>query len=99
MTVRFAKGNKLAKGGRRNPPGGRPTREQMRDKKTFQEAVEREIAKRINHIACHYVSRALKNDRVLMHLIDKVMSDAKTELNVTGGIKVVEITAPDPDKE
>src|SRR5262245_47208423 len=28
-TMKFEKGNKLAKGGRRNPPGGRPTKEEL----------------------------------------------------------------------
>jgi hypothetical protein len=31
--MKFEKGNKLAKGGKRNPPGGRPTKEQQEIKK------------------------------------------------------------------
>jgi hypothetical protein len=35
--MRFQKGNKLAKGGKRNPPGGRPTKEQQEIKKAAAE--------------------------------------------------------------
>ena len=67
----FPKGNKLAKGGRRNPPGGRPTKEAVATKKAEleQKAQELDIAKdvwerairsREKELADKYVKRSLE---------------------------------------
>lgn len=98
--MKFQKGHKLAKGGKRLG-AGRPTQEQLEFKEALKQAVEKEARRKVDAIAKRYVTRATsKNgDKVLMHLIDKAISAARTDLNITGQIKMVEIIAPDPEKE
>ena len=86
----FPKGNKLAKGGRRNPPGGRPTKEAVATKKAEleQKAQELEIAKdvwerairsREKELADKYVKRALENDAMLRDLRRARIPDAQSD--------------------
>jgi len=86
--MRFEKGNKLAKGGRRNPSGGRPTLEQAEFKEALRVEIEHQARQKIKAIAKKYISRAVgsKGDKILMHLVDKVMPSARQaiDLNITG---------------
>ena len=45
--MRFKEGNKLAKGGRRNPPGGRPSNKEKEIKKAAEELARAYIEKHI----------------------------------------------------
>ena len=75
----FPRGHKFAKGGRRNPPGGRPTNEARATKKAELEAKEEEIViakdvwekairAREKELADRYVDQALKDNRMLLDL-------------------------------
>ena len=75
----FPKGNRLAKGGRRNPLGGRPTNEAKATKKAELEAKEQELAiakevwekaikAREKELADRYVDQALTDNRILLDL-------------------------------
>ena len=77
----FQKGNKLAKGGRR-PGGGRPTKEEQEAKRTAIERAKGKLEMAADKIVEKYIERALaKNaDRLLMHAIDKLISDAPRQL-------------------
>lgn len=83
----FEKGHKLSKGGRRNPPGDRPTKAEAQFKENLKAEVERQAQEKVKAIAKKYISRATgpKGDKVLMHLIDKVMPDTKQviDLNIS----------------
>ena len=101
--MKFQKGNKAAKGGRRDPPGGRPSKEQADFKARLQAALEVEVAKRADAFIQRYGKRALgKNgDRVLTHLIERAIPAARQEINVTGGLEIRRVTVRtvDPDGE
>jgi hypothetical protein len=56
--MKFEKGNKLAKGGRRNPPGGRPTKQAQEIKKLAAEISRDYIEKHIGPIMETYVALA-----------------------------------------
>ena len=45
--MKFQKGNKAAKGGRRNPPGGRPSKEKLRIREEVKRLVELELEKHV----------------------------------------------------
>ena len=90
----FPKGNRLAKGGRRNPLGGRPTNEARATKKAELEVKEKELAiakdvwekeikSREQDLAKRYVEQAMKDNRVLLDLrktrIVDVQSDKDTQ--------------------
>lgn len=89
----FQKGNNLAKGGKRNPPGGRPTKEQADFKSKLAAAVDKEVSKRVGEIAKHYANRAVgeSGDKVLTHLIDRAIPAAKQEISITGKLQIVEV--------
>ena len=97
--MRFQKGNKLGKGGRKDPPGGRPTKEQAEQKRLEAETARAIIEKNAKKLAVRYVSRALANkaDKVLMHAIDKLVSHAKQEIEHSGLI-VHELKTNVPDE-
>ena len=70
----FPRGHKFAKGGRRNPPGGRPTNEARATKKAELEVKEKELAiakdvwekeikSREQDLAKRYVEQAMKDNR------------------------------------
>ena len=90
----FPRGHKFAKGGRRNPPGGRPTNEARATKKAELEVKEKELAiakdvwekeikSREQDLAKRYIEQAMKDNRVLLDLrktrIVDVQSDKDTQ--------------------
>ena len=86
----FPKGHKLAKGGRRNPPGGRPTNEAIATKKAELEAKEQELAiakevwgkaikAREKELADRYVDQALTDNRILLDLRKTRIPDAQND--------------------
>jgi hypothetical protein len=52
--MRFQKGNKAGQGGLRNPPGGRPTKEETEIKKTLVEKYWAEVEKRLDTLLSKY---------------------------------------------
>ena len=92
----FEKGNKLGKGGRQDPPGGRPTNEEREFRARLKEAVDKELQKREEKLAKRYIDAAMKDNKVLMHLMDTSIPKAKTEIAISG-IKTVRIIAPKYD--
>lgn len=56
--MKFQKGHKLAKGGLRNPPGGRPTNQQQEIKKAAKEIAQEYIEKHIEPIMEAYLGLA-----------------------------------------
>ena len=56
--MKFEKGNKFAKGGKRNPPGGRPTKQQVEIKKAAREIAREYIEKNVQPILETYLGLA-----------------------------------------
>ncbi len=83
----FRKGNKLGKGGKRTPPGGRPTREAAQLKHDVIQIVQRKLYERADKLIKRFLARALKDDRMTLAAINKLLPDAKQEVQVTGDFK------------
>ena len=79
--MKFEKGNKLAEGGKRNPPGGRPTKAQAAEKESFRQALERQREERAQELASAYYDTALADPATLRHCVDKVLPTL-TEENI-----------------
>jgi hypothetical protein len=86
-TMKFEKGNKAAKGGRRNPPGGRPTKAQAVEKESFRQALERQREERAQELASAYYDTALSDPATLRHCVDKVLPTL-TEENIIAPMTV-----------
>jgi hypothetical protein len=71
--MKFEKGNKLAKGGLRNPPGGRPTKAQVAEKESLRQAIERKREERADEFAEAYLVMAKDDPATMRHFIDKVL--------------------------
>jgi hypothetical protein len=56
--MKFQKGNKLAKGGKRNPPGGRPTKEQQEIKKAAAQIAKEFIETHVQKFLDSYLDLA-----------------------------------------
>jgi hypothetical protein len=89
---RFQSGNKFAKGGKREGAGDK-TKEEKAFKLKVQSAVEVEVDKQLSKLAKHYTQAAMKDNKVLMHLMDAYISKAKTEVEVSG-VKTFRVIAP-----
>jgi len=94
----FKKGQRHPNQGGPQKGSGRPTNEKRAKDLAAAEIVQRELEKDIGGSARHYLKRSRKNDKVLMHLIDKFMPAAKQELQISGGLKIVRVDAFDPSK-
>ena len=57
-TMKFEKGNRAAKGGRRNPPGGRPTNQQQEIKKAAKEIAQEYIEAHVKPLMETYMGLA-----------------------------------------
>jgi hypothetical protein len=97
--AKFQRGHKFAKGGLRNPPGGRPTKAQAEEKKLAAEKAREIIEGNAERLTNRYVKRALSPnaDKILMHAVDKLVPAAKQELKISGGLKIVKVDAFQPD--
>jgi hypothetical protein len=82
--VKFQKGNRQAKGGRRKG-AGRPTKEKALEKVIEAEVARRIIEKNAEKLATLYVKRAMKSDGVLMHAINRLIPPARMALDVAPG--------------
>jgi hypothetical protein len=86
--MRFEKGNKAAKGGKRNPPGGRPTKAALEAQEARLAVWQKELEKNELILARRYVKRAMKSDRVLIDARKATVPDAKQEIQHSGEIGV-----------
>ena len=77
--MKFERGNKAAKGGKRNPPGGRPTKAQLAERESLRQAIEREREERAGVLAARYVEMAQEDPATMRHLVDKVLPDQQME--------------------
>ena len=75
--MKFQKGNKAAKGGRRNPPGGRPTKEQQEIKKEAAQIAKEFIETHVQGFLDSYLD--LGTGKVIERL-DKKYADIKDEI-------------------
>lgn len=113
----FQKGHKLAKGGRRNPSGGRPTKEQAAVKKLAKEIAWEWVEKNARQLMETYgafaigtvVERKTSKGKKEFHLlvdsgitkdaVGKLIPAAKQQIELSGGIKIVELDVYDPEKD
>lgn len=92
--MKYKKGERQKhQGGLRNPPGGRPTNDEIKFKAAVAAAVNQQMNALAEKIAEHYVRQAFKNDRVLIHVIDLCIAKAKQEIE-TSEVKTFRVIAP-----
>ena len=84
------------KGGKR-PGAGRPRNEEREFKAVVKEAVTKKLIGMADKLAAHYLKQAFKDNKVLMHAIDRVLPAAKAEVEVSGGVKIIRVVAPKYD--
>jgi hypothetical protein len=73
---RYVKGQRQpGQGGRRNPPGGRPTKAQVAERESLRQAIERKREELSGVLADRYVTMAQEDPATMRHLVDKVMPD------------------------
>jgi hypothetical protein len=82
--MKFEKGNKAAKGGKRNPPGGWPTNAALEAQETRLAVWQKELEKNELILARRYVKRAMKSDRVLIDARRATVPDAKHTIAIEG---------------
>ncbi len=75
--MRFEKGNKAGRGGKRNPPGGRPTKAALEAQEARLAVWQKELEKNELILARRYIKRAMKSDRVLIDARKATVPDAK----------------------
>jgi hypothetical protein len=75
---------------------GRPSREEAEFKDAVKAAVEKAVQDMATRIGAQYVKRALgKNgDRILMHIVDRVLPPARSEAEISGEVKIFRVVAP-----
>jgi hypothetical protein len=80
--MKFEKGNKAAKGGRRNPPDGRPTKEQQEIKEEAAQIAREFIDAHVQDFLDSYLKlgkgKAL-DPATVRHAIDKILPDEQME--------------------
>jgi hypothetical protein len=85
--MKFENGNKAAKGGRRNPPGGRPTKAALEAQEARLTVWQKELEKNELMLAKRYIKRAMKSDRILIDARKAIVPDAKRTIEIeTGGL-------------
>ena len=72
-----------AKGGKRNPPGGRPTKASLDAREASLKVWEQERDKDNLKLAKRWVKRALEDDGMLKDIRKTIVPDARQELDVT----------------
>jgi len=73
--MRFKKGNKLAKGGRRTPRGGRPTKQAAGVKQAARVMALEMIERDWKPVVKRYIHFALKDAATCRHFMDKLLPD------------------------
>jgi hypothetical protein len=95
--MKFERGNKVGRGGKR-PGAGRPTKQEAAAKLAFLRALERERDKRGARLAQRYFDMAEQDPATMRHVVDKVLANAKQDVEHSGLI-VHEIQTNVPDDE
>ena len=90
--MKFQKGHKLAKGGKRNPPGGRPTKVQQKVKRLVAELTKKYLEDHLKSILDSYISLAtgqrVGNSRrkldpaTCRHAVERFLGPAPRTVNV-----------------
>ena len=84
----FRKGNKLGKGGKRTPPGGRPTRDEVEVRRIARKKWEKELGRNAQVAAKKYFKEVLKDKGMLRDYRKTIVPDAKQQIEITGDFKV-----------
>jgi hypothetical protein len=82
----FEKGHKLARGGRRDPPGGRPTREEAELKRLLAQKFWAQVEKRIDTL----LSKYFREKGVARDVINRVVPYAKQTVALEQGTGALE---------
>ena len=86
--ARFIKGHKQAKGGKR-PGAGRPTKAELAEKEASLKIWEDRLKGKTKQIIDHYLAEALKDNKVLIDAMKKLVPDAKQEIEIQGRHTVI----------
>jgi hypothetical protein len=71
-----------AEGGKRNPPGGRPTKATLEAQEARLAVWQKELEKNELMLAKRYIKRAMKSDRVLIDARKATVPDAKQSIAI-----------------
>jgi hypothetical protein len=82
--MKFKNGNNAAKGGKHNPPGGRPTNAALEAREARLAVWQKELEKNELILARRYIKRAMKSDRVLIDARKATVPDAKHTIAIEG---------------
>ncbi|MCH8054659.1 MAG: hypothetical protein IH857_00700 [Deltaproteobacteria bacterium] len=85
--MKFQKGNKLARGGKRRD-AGRKSKAELKAKELALRVWEKELSKREAKLAKRWVDRALVDNQVLMDLRRTVIPDAPQEVAIHHGRRI-----------
>jgi hypothetical protein len=77
----FKKGERLPNQGGKREGAGRPTKEQVAEKESFRQALERKREERAEELAGAYYDMALADPATMRHAVDKVLPSL-TEENI-----------------
>lgn len=86
--ARFIKGHKQAKGGKR-PGAGRPTKAELAEKEAMLNIWEKKLEEKAEMIIDRYLAEALKDNKVLIDVMKKMIPDAKQEIEIQGRHMVI----------
>ena len=83
------------KGGKRNPPGGRPTKAQVIEREAEVRGLERakvilekEVDRQAKKIVEKYIAFAMKDPATLRHLVDRFLPAAKQEVEISSNVGI-----------
>jgi hypothetical protein len=90
--MKFQKGNKAAKGGRRNPPGGRPSKEEVAAKKVAAERAREKIEAEVDEVMDEYLrlakGRKIKKNsspQTIRHCVERWLPPARQAMDLAVG--------------
>lgn len=100
--MKFQKGNTFGKGGKKEG-AGRPTAEQVKEKKTKEQIASRMLDRKVRRLMKKYLDVALDEDvhrseKVLINAVDKILPAARRQIDITGDIVEHLYTNVDFDK-
>jgi hypothetical protein len=88
--MKFEKGNKLAKGGRRNPPGGRPSKEEVAAKKVAVERARERIEAEVDAVMNEYLRLATggkikrgSSPQTVRHCVERWLPAARQGIDIS----------------
>jgi hypothetical protein len=86
----FEKGNKLARGGRRNPPGGRPTKQEQAAKKEAAERARERLGAEVDAVMDEYLRLAKgakvkkgSSPQTIRHCAERWIPPARHGIDIT----------------